>query len=254
MSNIQKSWNQLISYISGFTTSHQQIKNFGVGFRFDLNKSITEDDNFVLMYMEPISHRHQNWTQVYRVRFYCLDLKQKDSSNEMDVVSDTLQILNDLIKYIKNNPYNEWNVLGEGFSLPITNYTVEFASGWFTDLDIEISINDSDCDIPLTTTTTTCGSFTTQYVEAQLIGGDKIRATLWSDSGYTISADAICNYEFYGSLVGSLGTTYSGQRTFPIGSHQLTWNFNSILLPGETIVSFTIDNVVINCPCVILIY
>ena len=151
MGNSQKSYNQLIEFINTFADNHKQIKQFDNGFRFDLNRAITEETSFPIIYVEAISHTMQDWTQIYSIRLYCLDIKQKDSSNETEIISDTLQILNDTIKYIRNDADQIWDVLNQPVAIPVTNYGTEFTTGWFCDMDIEASINDTDCDIPIIT-------------------------------------------------------------------------------------------------------
>jgi hypothetical protein len=145
----QKSYNQLIDYLNSFANQHQQIKSFGNGFRYDINNIMTIDNEFPFLYVEPLSHTFIEFTQNYNIRVYCMDLKQKDSSNETEIISDTLQILNDLVKYIKNDVTNDWDIINQPVAIPNTNYGVEFCTGWFIDLTVQVTINDTDCDIPL---------------------------------------------------------------------------------------------------------
>lgn len=150
MSN-QKSFNQLIKYLETFSDDHKQLQTFGVGFRFDLNKTVTETNNFPILYVQPISHNINKNVQNYTLRIYVHDLKQKDSSNEIEVLSDTLQIINDLYKYIKNDTTNnDYDIVNIPVSFPNTNYTTEFTTGWFSDFQIQVTLNESQCDIPLT--------------------------------------------------------------------------------------------------------
>jgi hypothetical protein len=149
----QKSYNQVIDFISAFTSNHLQLKSFGTGFRFDLNTAQTINNNYPILYVQPTSHQILDWVQTYSLRIYCLDIKEKDSSNEREVISDTLQILNDLWKYIQNNTNQltdfDYQVVNQPFSVPVTNYGVEYCSGWYIDIDLEVTLNNRDCDIPL---------------------------------------------------------------------------------------------------------
>lgn len=149
----QKSYNQVIDFIREFAQQHLQIKFFKAGFRFDLNTAESLTNNYPLIYVEPTTHQYINWVQTYSLRVYCLDVKEKDSSNEQDILSDNLQILNDLVKYIQNNtnqtPDFDFQIVNEPFSVPVTNYGVEFCSGWYIDIDLQTTINDGECDIPL---------------------------------------------------------------------------------------------------------
>lgn len=146
----QKSYNQVIDYLNTFANQHQQIKTFGTGFRSEINTTMTEDNEYPFLFIEPISHTINNrYTQSYTLRIYCMDIKQKDGSNQTDVLSDTLQILNDLYKYIINDTTDNFNIINIPQAVPNTNYGVEFCTGWFMDTQIQVVINDTDCDIPL---------------------------------------------------------------------------------------------------------
>ena len=187
MSN-QRSYNQVIDFLSGFTAQHLQIKFFKSGFRFDLNTAETLTNNYPLIFVEPTSHQYINWVQTYSLRIYCLDVKEKDSSNEQDIISDCLQILNDLVKYIQNNTNQttdfDYQITNQPFSVPVTNYGVEFCSGWYSDVDLEVTINDRDCDIPLVSETEETISVYSQVLDFELF-------PLYNSIGYECDGNRI---------------------------------------------------------------
>lgn len=144
----QRTFNELVDYLNTFANNHLQVKNFAVGFRSEINTIMTEDNEYPFLFVEPLSHIINNQIQTYTTRIYCMDIKQKDGSNQTDVLSDTLQILNDLYKYIINDSTDNYNVVNIPQAIPNTNYGVEFCVGWYFDIQIQVIINDSDCDIP----------------------------------------------------------------------------------------------------------
>ena len=95
---------------------------------------------------------------------------------------------------------------------------------------------------PTVTPTPSC-SPTTQYIGGFISGGDKIRINLWNDAALTSPAESLCDYEVSGYMTGSLGTNYSGTRTFPVGEHQVEYNFTPELLPGEVIQTWGLTSV-----------
>jgi hypothetical protein len=106
---------------------------------------------------------------------------------------------------------------------------------------------------PTITPTTSC-QVTTQYMNSEVVGGNRIRFTLWNDAGYTSQASSLCDYILSGTMLGSSGTTYTDARTFPVATHQFQENFSSVLLPGETIIYHTILSVntsACTCPVVV---
>ena len=84
---------------------------------------------------------------------------------------------------------------------------------------------------------------TTQYIAGEVVQGDKIRLNLWNDPGLTNQASALCDYQIEGYMVGDQGFSYTGVRTFPVNDHQIEFNFNAILPPGEVISYWGITNV-----------
>ena len=145
----QISYKQLIDYIENFSDNHLQLQRFGEGFRADINVISTEENNFPILYVEPLSHTMQDWVQRYRIRIYCLDLLQQDKSNRRDILSDCIQILNDLYKYIKNDSQNNFDVTNIPTSLPVQNISIEGVGGWSSEFEILVTLNDKNCDIPL---------------------------------------------------------------------------------------------------------
>ena len=105
------------------------------------------------------------------------------------------------------------------------------------------------------TPTSTC-PITTQYISGYIQDGDKIRINLWNDSALTSPAESLCDYEVSGYMTGSLGTSYSGTRTFDVGEHQVEYNFTPELLPGEVIQTWgltSVDTSLCICPVNVII-
>jgi hypothetical protein len=116
-----------------------------------------------------------------------------------------------------------------------------------------------DCPTPTqtptqTVTPTASCPVTTQYLGSELVDGDKIRLTLWEDAGLSIQDEAVCDYEVSGQFTGTLGTIYTGTRTFPTGDHQIQYNFTPLLQSGETISSYVVSSVVTSaCTCPVVV-
>jgi hypothetical protein len=147
MANV-KSYNQIIDFINDFADSHIQIKRFDEGFRADLNDFAKEDNNFPLLYAEPINQVITNQIQRYRIRLYCLDLLAIDKSNRRDILSDTLQIMNDFYNHVKNELSYDYNISNSPTCIPVQNITIEGIGGWQTEFEIEVVANQQGCDIP----------------------------------------------------------------------------------------------------------
>jgi hypothetical protein len=96
---------------------------------------------------------------------------------------------------------------------------------------------------------------TTQYINGGIEGSGKlIRARLWSDSGYTVAANAVCRYPATFSFSGDMGTVMTNiPEDFPAGAHTDTYNATQDLQMGEIITGFTINSIYAECPCINLV-
>lgn len=148
----QQSYNQIIDYLRNFADIHFQVQYFDNGFLSKLNTAATSTNNFPLLFVVPQSHTNTlHLPQTYTVRVYSLDVLQKDGSNQTDVISDTIQILNDLVKWILGDDTQSDNidlVNQSPVAIPYTNTTVEYCGGWFMDLQLTVRLVDGICDIP----------------------------------------------------------------------------------------------------------
>lgn len=248
------SYHRIIDFFEQYQQQSPRLNSFGHGDVVYFSENTSGTTNvYPYMFVTPLSITYLESTTQYQFSILFTDIVNTDLSNEIDVITDMTIEAKNLIAEIKRGDLQDYL----DCIIPATSTTFmerfnDHVGGVQLDLTVEVFDDINACvmypePVP-------CSATTIQYVEAEVIGGDKIRATLWGDSGFTMSENAVCNYEFFGTMYGSLGTVYSGQRTFPINTHQLTWNFKPELEPGEVITGFTISNVVINCPCVELIY
>jgi hypothetical protein len=248
------SYHKIIDFFREYQEQSPRLNSFGHGDLPYFSENFSGITNiYPYMFVTPVNITYNENTTQYLFSILFADIVNTDLSNEIDVITDMSIEAKNLIAQIKRGNLQDFM----DCSIPAQSNTFierfnDHVGGVQLDITIEVFDDINACvmyDLPVP-----CSATTIQYVEGELVDDNKIRATLWSDSGYTISADAVCDYEFYGTMYGSLGTEYSSNRTFPIDTHQLTWNFNPYLQPGEVITGFTINNVVINCNCVELIY
>lgn len=147
----QRTLNQIINTLYYFSDNHAQVHSWGSGFKTDLNTALENNSNLSILFFEIISVTNNTNTQDYRFRIYCLDAKQKDNSNTRDVLSDTLQILTDLRKWLIYNTTNnntQWSLTSSSTLNPVNNFTNDWLVGWYMDINISAPLLESDCDIP----------------------------------------------------------------------------------------------------------
>lgn len=247
-------YHKIIDFFRQYQQQSPRLNSFGHGDLPYFSENTSGMTNvYPYMFVTPSIITYNENTTQYEFSILFADIVNTDLSNEIDVITDMSIEAKNLVAQIRRGDLQDYM----DCSIPLQAQTFlerfnDHVGGVQLTLVVEVFDDINAC--VMYPTPEPCSATTIQYVEGEVIGGDKIRATLWGDSGFTISENAVCNYEFYGTMYGSMGTIYSGNRTFPIDTHQLTWNFKPELQTGEVITGFTINNVVINCDCVELIY
>lgn len=143
------SLNNLITIFNDFADSHYQIQSFGFGEIWEANGTPKETGNTPTLWVFPTSATVTDNTVVYSFDVRCWDLVQKGEANENDVLSDTQQILVDLVLYMKHDSFN-FGLVGDSIMTPFTEQLADNVTGWQLSIDIEVNKIDNDCQIPKT--------------------------------------------------------------------------------------------------------
>lgn len=153
MANIL-TYNNLITTFKDIQKRHRQINSFFTGKGFDLGAS--DQLEYPVLTLEPISSRllnSENGLNVFElvVHLQIGDLVNKDLSNETDVLSDSLQILQDIVKEFEQHPFyvkSNLNIRGDVDFEPFKGVSDEDLTGWETDLRITLISNQAYCKLP----------------------------------------------------------------------------------------------------------
>lgn len=273
---------------------HKQINSFGFGNFEDLSywtESRLKQDNptfespfFPLLYVIPstttteIQENGSSWTQ-FTFNCIVMDIVNRDDGNQIDVLSDTAQILDDIIGQFRLSVNQSLGCFNAKYYLDdaveITPFIEEYSdltAGWngvlrikvMTPLDrcaaafepwIPVTPTITPSNTPTITPTATC-PITTQYLEVEVFDSTKFKLILWNQPDYTSPASALCDYIISGCAFGSLGTIYCGTETITTGQHQHQFNLAPVLLPGEVVTGFTVNSYTAStCVCPVdLIY
>jgi hypothetical protein len=221
----------------------------------------------------------------YEFNLIVSDIMKRDMDNMTDILSDTLQIMNDIVSMFRlsyteaNGNFNEFYFVDDvvtmipfieryddllcGYSANLrikTKTPLDRCVAAFNEFPIEtpcvsVSPTPTTTTTPTPTPTPTCPAITTQYVSGEILqNGVVIRGSLWNDSGFTSSAEAICQYDALFSFTGSQGTIMNNVvEKFDEGEHNDVYNASEDLLPGETLTNVVINSVIPQCPCINII-
>lgn len=146
--------NQLISVFKDIATRHYQINGFGIGDSWEIGA----DKAYMhpVLWINPTTANMPSTDTGYKtfeidfdVRVF--DLVHKGESNENEVLSDTIDILKDIITEFKGHPYyvnSQLNITGD---ISFESFTEEFdeeVSGWLCEISLMTPILTSFCGIP----------------------------------------------------------------------------------------------------------
>jgi len=146
--------NQLVSVWKDIATRHYQINGFGIGDSWEIGA----DKAYMhpVLWVNPVTANmpstdtgFKTFEINFEVRLF--DLVNKDESNENDVLSDTIDILKDIIVEFKGHPYyvnSQLNIIND---INFESFTEEFdeeVSGWLCEISLMTPIINSFCGIP----------------------------------------------------------------------------------------------------------
>src|SRR3972149_5693527 len=141
-------FNQHIKIFEDIAGAHLMVHSFGFGEVFEIEGALKADGNMPKMWIMPVSStiRLQTVERTFTVLIF--DLVKKDESNENEVLSDTEQIMQDVIKVPHTNSA-QYGIVGEPQAFPFTERFGDDVSGWRCDVTVETEFDSNGCDIPL---------------------------------------------------------------------------------------------------------
>jgi len=152
MSALSKTYRQIIEIFRALATDHMQINEFGYSISaWDL---VEKDHKFPLLYLQPTDSTINNDQLLLNFYLVCMDLPRSDASDEMEIHSDTLQILNDVVCLLRDGQDDYGiSIVGDGINVePFVEKKDFSGSGWVATITVEVDNAGSICDIPLTST------------------------------------------------------------------------------------------------------
>lgn len=142
-----KTYNQHKEFFEEIADKHFQIHSFGMGEEHEINGAAEADRKYVKMWVIPIDKITRENTIERTFEFLIFDLVQKDESNEDEVISDTDQILHDVIK-ILHNESDDFDVINEPQAFPFTEKYADDVSGHRAQVIIQTDRANNYCDVP----------------------------------------------------------------------------------------------------------
>jgi len=145
---VTMNFNSVIDLLENISNAHKQIKSFGSGELWDIEGNTKSKAIYPELWAIPQSTVTKLQTQEYTIRLLCYDLANTDLSNTDDVQSDTLQILTDFIKVLRNAS-DQYTLVGNPNAIPFAERFNDSVWGWYMDVVIEVHFPMNFCDLPL---------------------------------------------------------------------------------------------------------
>ena len=145
---VSMSFNNVLELLKRISDAHKQVKSFGDGEMWDIEGNTKSLGIYPEVWCLPQSTITKLQTQEYTIRLLCYDLVNTDKTNANDVQSDTLLILTDFIKVLKNAS-DDYTLLGDPVAFPFAERFNDQVWGWYMDVVIEVHFASNFCDLPI---------------------------------------------------------------------------------------------------------
>ena len=143
---MNKTYNNVIDALKLIGDKHLMIKKTETGDLWDMD--LEKNTKYPLYFINPESVSASTNTLTMTFQIFICDMVKTDTTNEQEVLSDTLQIALDIITLIKEEQYDGLYTQ-EDFNLePFTERFDNALSGWVFTLPIEVENDYQTCDIP----------------------------------------------------------------------------------------------------------
>ena len=140
-------YNQVIKLFNDWADTHLLIGTYGSGEEWEINGNFKPGIIDPLFYTIPVNSQVLENTVNRTFKVICFGRVKKDKSNEREVISDTEQICQDFIKFIRYNDA-DFNLVGEPQFTPFTEEFGDWCAGWEGDIIIETEFDNNECDKP----------------------------------------------------------------------------------------------------------
>lgn len=145
---MKRTLNQINELLEGIATAHQQINSYGIGDLYDLvaNGAVT----YPLMFTVINPGQIQGKQMSLNLSLLFMDLVHKDQHNELEVLSDQLQIATDVVAQLRAPLYEDWFMVGD--SVSFEDFTERFndeVAGYKIDITLNLSEQFNLCALPI---------------------------------------------------------------------------------------------------------
>ena len=147
-------YNQIVTQLEEFANAHYQINEFNNG---DLWEAVQHDQfsdfDYPLLFVKDNPSNLAPGEINLSFDLLCMDLVNKDESNENEVKSDTLQMLLDVVAYLEKLTTDKWYFIQINKTSSLESFTERFddeLTGWKLSITLKQPLTYNECQIPKT--------------------------------------------------------------------------------------------------------
>jgi len=255
-------YHKIIDLLESVQQASPRMKSFAQGDIVYFADSMSGNTiQYPLMFAPPLAMSYDENTTTYQMSIIFADIVHTDLSNEVDVVTDMELEARNLLSQIKRGTLiDKVDCVLPATSTPFFERFNDHVGGVVLDVSLVVfedinacepypsptvspsaSVTPTPTPTPTPTVTPSC-AVTTQYLDVDLGGCSNFQLSLFQDSGFTINANALCDYTISGTAYGDMGTVYNGSEVIQFNDHNHTFNLNPVLQPGECVTGFTVNS------------
>lgn len=140
--------NQLDDLFSSIATAHDQIHDYF--FTIDLSlveAKMNSEVQYPMMVVILMDGQSPEQVKLRNFQILIMDIPKKDKSNLIEVISDTEQILDDVIEILKKHS-NDYDVIGDPQTFPYDEQHSDWVSGHRAEVMLQTDKKVTLCNIP----------------------------------------------------------------------------------------------------------
>jgi len=142
-----KTFNNALKLLRDIGDSHMMIYTTSVGDIYELD--LEKHTEFPLFHINPLTVDINESTMTMNFQLFICDIVTEDTQTEEDVLSDTLQIITDILSLLRNETYDGFFTEGNYSVEPFTERFDNSLSGWVVNVPIIVDNDYQSCDLPI---------------------------------------------------------------------------------------------------------
>ena len=148
-------YNNIIDILTDIANRHQQINTFYVGENWEIENDA--DIVYPVLQVYPTLARLPRNTygeyKTIQINMNCkvVNLTRQDNENEKDIYSDMLQVAQDIINELSQNPYfsnSNVSILNDISITQLNEFNDDYTNGWEWELSFQLINNNTWCGLP----------------------------------------------------------------------------------------------------------